>query len=127
MARLPNQHLKAGTPKRPANLSEAAAKVWDRLIQELQDSGVQFSTAHGNLIAQAATIAADIAEAWETVQEEGAYIVNSKSGATCLHPAAKRLDGLRRDLLKVLSLIGLRSATAGEGASKESLDDILNG
>jgi hypothetical protein len=46
----------------------------------------------------AATIAADIANAWAAaVQEEGAYATNAKTGAVQAHPASKRLDALRRD------------------------------
>jgi hypothetical protein len=45
----------------------------------------------------AATIAADIANAWATVQEEGAYATNAKTGAVQAQPASKRLDALRRD------------------------------
>lgn len=126
MARLPNQHMTAGEPDKPRNLSTRAASEWDRLVSELQNSGIQVSKAHRTLISLAATIGADIAEAWETVKTQGAYITNAKTGALQAHPAAKRLDALRRDYIKVMSLIGLRAAVAGDGPG-DSLEDILNG
>jgi phage terminase small subunit len=127
MARLPNQHMRAGKPDKPGNLSPRAAAEWDRLVKELDRSGIQVATAHRTLIALAATIAADIADAWETIKVEGAYIVNEKTGQSQSHPAAKRLDALRRDYIRVMSLIGLRTPTAGEGNSGQSLEDVLNG
>lgn len=127
MARLPNQNMRAGTPDKPSNLSPRAAREWDRIIKELQESSIQVAKAHRALIAQAATIAADIADAWETIETEGAYIVNEKTGQSQSHPAAKRLDALRRDYVRVMSLIGLRTPTVGGGNEGRSLEDVLNG
>ncbi len=127
MARLPNQHLAPGTPDKPSNLSARASAQWDRLVRELQSSGICISKAHRTLISLASTIAADIADAWEAVKAEGAYITNQKTGALQAHPAAKRLDALRRDYIKVMSLLGMRSATAGDAAAGPTLEDILNG
>ena len=126
MAGMTKQKMTPGTPDRPDNLSERAAKEWDRLIAELDASSIHVTKAHRGLIAQAATIAADIAEAWKTVQEEGAYIPNAKTGAIQAHPASKRLDALRRDYVKVMSLIGLRAAVADKPTG-DSLEDVLNG
>ncbi len=95
-------------------------------MDELTASNIQVSRAHRGLISNAATISADIADAWETVETEGAYTVNEKTGAAQMHPAARRLDNLRRDYVKVLSLLGLRAAVSGESGEK-SLDDVLNG
>jgi len=125
MARLPNQHMTAGQPDKPTNLSTRAASEWDRLVAELQNSGIQVSKAHRILISLAATIGADIADAWETVKRDGAYVTNEKTGALQSHPAAKRLDALRRDYIKVMSLIGLRAAVAGD-VPGNSLEDFLN-
>lgn len=116
-----------GMPSKPTNLSERAAKEWDRIVGELTDSNIIVAKAHRALIAQAATIAADIADAWETVQTEGPYFENQKTGALQMHPAARRLDSLRRDYIKVLSLIGLRTPVQREGKGTESLEDLLNG
>jgi phage terminase small subunit len=124
MARLPNQNMTPGTPVKPSGLSKAAAAEWDRLVRELLDSGIRIAKAHGRLIEQAATIVADMTDARETVEIEGAYVSNEKTGVMQLHPAARRLDALRRDYVKVLSLLGLRSAV-GEQAGK-TLEDILD-
>lgn len=94
-------------------------------MAELQNSGIQVSKAHRTLISLAATIGADIADAWETVKTDGAYVTNNKTGALQAHPAAKRLDALRRDYIKVMSLIGLRAAVAGD-VPGDSLEDFLN-
>jgi phage terminase small subunit len=114
-----------GQPDKPTNLSTRAAAEWDRIVTELTASSIGVSPAHRGLIAQAATIAADIAEAWAIVKDGGAYESNVKTGTTQMHPAAKRLDALRRDYIKVMSLIGLRAAVAGE-VPGDSLEDFLN-
>ena len=125
MARQFDQKMTPGKPDKPANLSERAAIEWDRLVAELAASSIHVSKAHRSLISNAATIAADIADAWETVQEHGAYIVNAKTGAVQAHPASKRLDALRRDYIKVMSLIGLR-APAKDAPEGETLEEMLN-
>jgi P27 family predicted phage terminase small subunit len=125
MARLHDQHLTPGTPTKPKTLSAPAAKEWDRIMDELTASGIQVSRAHRSLIEAAAVLAVDIDEARETVQDEGAYIDNDKTGGKQLHPAARRLDGLRRDYIKVMSLLGLRTAVQGDGGGPGSLADAL--
>ena len=52
-----------GQPTKPANLSPAAAAEWDRLIAEIEASGLQITPAHRSLIACAATLEADIKSA----------------------------------------------------------------
>ena len=126
MARMNNQKMTPGTPEKPLNLSPRAAQEWDRLVAELEASGIHVSKAHRSLISNAATIAADIAEAWAAIEQDGAYELNAKTGVNQMHPAAKRLDALRRDYLKVMSLIGLRAAVS-EKTGEETLDDVLNG
>jgi hypothetical protein len=50
------------------------------------------------------------------------------TGAVKLHPAAGRLDVLRRDLTKALALLGLQKPTPEEPESEhETLEDVLNG
>lgn len=121
-------NLQPGKPLKPTNLSDRAAKEWDRLTGELEASQIQVTAAHRAPLAMAATIAADIADAWEVVQEEGAYEVNAKTGTSQAHPASKRLDALRRDYMKYLAMLGLRTAVASQDGGKEesSLEDILN-
>lgn len=127
MAHLPNQQLKAGIPAKSMGLSPRASAEWDRLVAELESSGIQVSKAHRTLITLAATIAADIADAWQSVKTDGAYIQNQKTGVMQAHPAAKRLDALRRDYIKVMSLLGMRSAKAADTGDSPTLEDILNG
>jgi P27 family predicted phage terminase small subunit len=127
MARLPNQNMTPGLPAKPPGLSKVAAREWDRLVQELTDSNIHVAKAHGRLIEQAATIIEDLIDARETVATEGAYISNEKTGVMQLHPAARRIDSLRRDYVKVLSLLGLRAAVAGPtNQPGKSLEDLLD-
>lgn len=60
------------------------------------------------------------------MQRAGAY-VQSKAGLVA-HPASKRLDALRRDYIKVLTMLGLRTAVAvPEESHEETLEELLNG
>jgi phage terminase small subunit len=113
------------TPTKPAHLSPAASAEWDRLIKEITASGLQLTPAHRAAISLAATIAADIASDWAEIQREGAYSVSIKGGIQA-HPAVKRMDALRRDYLKALSVIGLRPGVTSE-PSEDSLEDLLEG
>ena len=79
------------------------------------------------MLALAATIAADIAKAWDTVKREGEYVTNPKTGVLQAHPASKRLDALRRDYVKVLVMVGLRALPAVEPDDGPSLEDVLCG
>jgi phage terminase small subunit len=85
------------------------------------------STAHRALLSLAATIAADIGQAWEVVKKEGAYITNKKTGAVQVHPASKTLNELRRDYIKVLTALGTRAVAAPPPNNGPSLEDLLNG
>jgi hypothetical protein len=91
----------------------------------LDDAGVLLTVAHRALLSLAAGLSADIQQCYETVQRDGPY-VQSKTGLVA-HPACKRMDALRRDYVKVLSLLGLRTPAAGEKSSGRTLEDILNG
>lgn len=126
MARLPNQNTKPGRPAKPPGLPKAASAEWDRLIKNLAESGISVTVAHGALIGQAALIAVDITEAADTVKDKGAYYLNRNTGAWVIHPAARRLDSLRRDYVKVLSLLGLRSAVASGEAPGKTMEDLLD-
>jgi hypothetical protein len=65
---------------------------------------------------------------WAVLETEGLYWTIKKTGEPKEHPAAKRLDALRRDHLKALTMLGLRASVAEPEKSKtESLEDILNG
>lgn len=121
-------NLKPGKPVKPGNLSTRAAIEFDRLLGELERSGIQVTEAHRPALSMCATIAADIADAWSTVEEQGVYITNVKTGAVQAHPASKRLDALRRDYLKYLAMLGTRTAVAGDTEKNDpTLADLLNG
>lgn len=121
-----DKHLAPGQPAKPDNLSDRAAREWDRLLGELEAAHIQVTPAHRTALSLAATIAADIAEAWAVLEKDGAY-VEGKMGPVA-HPASKRLDALRRDYIKVLTMLGIRSAVAAPGEDKEkSLAELLEG
>jgi len=121
-------NLKPGKPLKPTNLSDRAALEWDRLTGELDNAHIEVSSAHRTLLSLAATIGADIAKAWDTVKREGEYLTSEKTGAVQAHPASKRLDALRRDYIKVLAMLGIRTAVAvSPERDGPTLEDVLNG
>jgi P27 family predicted phage terminase small subunit len=113
------QTLKPGAPEKPAGLSPLAAREWDRLTAEMKRSGIVLSPAYRALIEQAATLSADIANAWAVIQRDGEYIVNAKSGAVKLHPAATHLSACRARLIFALIALGLSPKKA------QAVDDPL--
>lgn len=118
--------LQAGAPSKPSGLSPAAAVEWDRLLAELEAAGLLITVAHRAPLTLAATIAADIKEAYWWVRKDGAYIETAKGGLIS-HPASKRIDALRRDYIKVLGMLGLRAAVSGDVPADDDLDSVLNG
>jgi len=119
-------NLQPGKPLKPSNLSARASAEWDRLTGELEAAHIQVTAAHRTPLSLAATIAADIADAWKAVEKDGSYI-EGKAGLVA-HPASKRLDALRRDYIKVLTMLGLRTAVAvPESKNEPTLEDLLNG
>jgi phage terminase small subunit len=126
MARLHKQNMTPGRPGKPPGLSKEAGVEWDRLITDLEESNIQIAKAHGRLIVQAAQIAADLTEAAAASKKDGPYYLNRNTGAVMLHPATRRLDSLRRDYVKVLSLLGLRSAVSAPPEKGKSIEDLLD-
>ena len=121
-----NAHLKPGKPVKPDNLSARAAHEWDRLTAELENAQIELTMAHRTLLVLAATLQADIAKAWDVVKREGEYLTNPKTGVVQAHPASKRLDALRRDYLKVLVTLGIRTLPAEKPDDGPTLDELLN-
>jgi phage terminase small subunit len=118
------KHLRPGAPNKPVGLSDRANANWDRLVSELAESGIELTPGHRSWLEMAATIGDDMAVAAARVKKDGAYI-EGKAGLVA-HPASKRLDALRRDYIKVLTMLGLRSAVAVEAPSgKASMDELL--
>jgi phage terminase small subunit len=121
-----DKNLQPGQPEKPGTLSARASLAWDRLVGELAAANIVLTPAHRTALSMAATITADIADAWATVEKDGAYIAG-KAGIVA-HPASKRLDALRRDQIKVLGMLGLRAAVATEDTGAEqSLSEVLDG
>ena len=120
-----DKHLAPGHPAKPPGLTPAASAEWDRIVGEIEASHIQLTMAHRSVLELAANIAADLGECAARLQKDGEYIV-TKAGLVA-HPASKRKDALRRDYIKVASMLGLRSAVAGPPADKgKSLEDILD-
>ena len=123
-----DHNLKQGSPTKPTHLSEQASREWDRLLGELESARIHVSEAHRVILAHAATIAADIVALWAVLQTEGLYWTNKKTGEPKEHPASKRIDALRRDHLKALTMLGLRASVAQpEEVQHETLEEMLNG
>ncbi len=121
-----DKNLVPGHPVKPDALSEAASKHWYRLAADIGTAGILLSTAHAATLALAAEIAADIDDAREVVRIEGSYIQGQT--ALVMHPAARRMDTLRRDYIKVLAMLGIRAAVASAPVDEdESLEDTLDG
>jgi P27 family predicted phage terminase small subunit len=120
-------NLKQGKPAKPVHLSPRASREWDRLTGELDRARIHLSEAHRATLSLASTIAADIAASWKVIEAEGLYWLNKKTGEPKEHPAAKRMDALRRDYLKALTMLGLRASVADPEEDKEpTLEDVLN-
>jgi phage terminase small subunit len=120
-----DKHLAAGRPVKPTNLSERAGKEWDRISGEIEAAHIILSPAHRSVLELAANIGADLAECQTRIDTDGEYIT-TKAGLVA-HPASKRKDALRRDYIKVASMLGLRTATAGPPPDKgKTLEDILD-
>ena len=121
-----DEALRTGNPTKPEGLSARAGMEWDRLLAEINSAGLQLTPAHRAAVSLAATIGADIAEAYAQIRDAGPYEHNKKTGCTQMHPAAKRIDALRRDYIKVLTVIGLRPGTSDGSPDGETLEDVLN-
>src|SRR5258707_7142969 len=121
----PGPELQPGTPLKPKGLSDQASIEWDRLSSELSEAGIQLAVAHRSPLTLAATIAADLQEAYQAVKRDGAYIT-TKAGLQA-HPATKRIDALRRDYVKVMTVLGIRTAVSVPVSNGPTLEDILNG
>jgi P27 family predicted phage terminase small subunit len=119
-------NLPAGKPTKPENLSAQASREWDRLTGELERARIHVSEAHRATLYLASTIAADIAASWKVIEAEGLYWTNKKTGEPKEHPAAKRMDALRRDYLKALTMLGLRASVAEpERDNSPTLEELL--
>ena len=120
-----------GTPaeiEKSPNLSPWASEEWDRLLAELEKSGIVLTPAHRCTLVVCATLRADIRDCWAVIRENRSAYTTAGTDAVKLHPAAARLDVLRRDLTKALALLGLQKPTPDDPEHDcLTLEDILDG
>ncbi len=119
--------LIAGDLEKSPNLSAWASQEWDKLLAELEASGITLSPAHRCTLVVCSTLRADIRDCWAVISENGSAYTQAGTGAVKLHPAAARLDVLRRDLTKALALLGIHKPDANSADKEPSLEDLLNG
>ena len=121
--------LTPGLPDKPSNLSEAASTHWDRLIVEMEDSGIVLIPGFRAILVQAAVLQADLAAAWGDIQEHGRYI-STKSGARKLNPAVADAHTTREKLMRVLYQLGLTPKSIGGNSGKPedgpTLEELLD-
>jgi phage terminase small subunit len=116
-----------GEPLKSDRLSPQAAEAWDRILGQLSAAGIELSPAHSVTLSVCSTLCADIADCWTVIRANGSAYTQAGTGAVKLHPAAARLDVLRRDLTKALALLGLQKPVPDASEPKsETLEDILN-
>jgi len=140
MGRKLGSHLES--TKRPAKmipgellksdrLSPQAAQAWDRILGQLRAGGIHLSPAHSVTLSVCSTLLADISDCWSVLRANGGNYCTAGTGAVKLHPAAARLDVLRRDLTKSLALLGLQKPIPDDdetGTSTQvTLADVLSG
>ena len=89
-------------------LSPWASEEFDRLLADLERSRITLTPAHRCTLVACATLRADIRDCWAVIRENGGAYTKAGTGAVKLHPAAARLDVLRRDLIKALGQLGLQ-------------------
>jgi phage terminase small subunit len=109
------------------HLSPWASAEWDQMLSKLKASHIELTPAHAYLLTVCSTLRADIRDCWAVIQENGGSYTKAGTGAVKLHPAAARLDVLRRDLTKALALLGLQKPEAEEPAERRpTLKEILD-
>jgi len=123
----PSPKPPTGHPDKSVNLSPWASLEWDKLLADLEASGITLSPAHRCTLVVCATLRADIRDCWAAISANGGAYTKAGTGAVKLHPAAARLDVLRRDLTKALALLGLQKPIPEGPDAGDALEAILNG
>lgn len=119
-----------GKLEKSPHLSAWASEEWDKLLGELKRSGIELTPAHRCTLTVVSTLRADIRDCWTVIQANGgSNYTTAGTGAVKLHPAAARLDVLRRDLTKALGLLGLQKPLPEDPTAYKgrSLEDVLSG
>jgi len=104
--------LTPGHPVKPSGLSPEASRNWDRLVSEMEKSGIKLIPAYRAALVQAATIQADLEVAWADIQEHGRYIT-SKTGVRKINPAVEDTHKLNEKLSRALYALGLTPKSLG--------------
>ena len=124
-------NLFPGQPTKPQGLSEAAGRYWDQRVDQFTPSGIALIPGDSSIVAQCATIKADLQVAWAHIQTDGRYVV-TKTGVQKIHPAVEDTARLNEKLSKCLWQLGLTQRSRGNPTAKatelherEELDDIL--
>ena len=122
-----------GTPVKPRGLSEAAGQYWDELIDQMAASGIVLIPGDASIVAQCATVKADLKAAWAHIQKHGRY-VTTKTGVEKLSAAVEDVSKLNEKLSKCLWQLGLTPKSRGNQVKAvehdpddATLDDILDG
>jgi P27 family predicted phage terminase small subunit len=109
--------LTAGMPEKPSGLSAGAARQWDRLVDEMDRSGIVLIPAYRAAIVQTATLQADLAVAWEIIKRDGRY-TTSKTGVMKTHPAVDDTMRLNEKLSRALWQLGITPRSRSNADTK---------
>ena len=112
------EKLTPGTPVKPDGLSPDAARNWDRLVDEMEQSGIVLIPAYRTALVQAATIQADLEVAWADIQENGRYIT-SRTGVKKINPAVEDTHKLNEKLSRALYALGITPKSLGGNVATE--------
>ena len=126
MSRKQSKAVEISFEKSP-HLSPWASEEFDKLLGELERSGITLTPAHRCTLVACATLRADIRDCWSVMRENGGAYTRAGTGAVKLHPAAARMDVLRRDLIKALGLLGLQKPKPPEPEDPcATLEELLS-
>lgn len=98
-------------PTRPAQLSEAGGKVWDRVTAELEFMGILVAADQDLLLAYSCAVA-DFLECERITQDEG-LTLDTREGQRA-HPAAK----LKKELAIVIKTLASELGLSNQGRAK---------
>ncbi len=101
-----------GTPQKPLHLSDAASAEWDRLMGEINASGLQITPTHR-------------ARGGHQEQCPDAVCLCRLAIGIVAHPASKSLDALRSDCIEVLTILVSGPAVAAPKNQGDLLSGIL--
>lgn len=105
-----------GAPPMPSWLSAGAAAEWERLVPLLETWRVLAETDLAILASYCCAVG-DLSEARATLQREGLYYTNEKSGLYKEHPAAKASRELWQQIRLLANELGLTPAARSKVSS----------